>query len=138
MEIKAKVRASVAQPAKPASKGTDGKDIPAVAAIPAQPEKNATAQFEMPADLAGMTKAWGDGVVYAAAKNAVTISVQATMRRLMDAGKTAAEIQQAVKEFKPDVRNVVKQTAFEKASGALKSLTAEERAKLLKDLQGMK
>lgn len=132
MEIKAKVRAAGATPA---SKGKDGKDIPAT---PATPELNAVATFDMPADLAGMTKAWGDAVVYAAAKNAVVISIQASMRRLMEAKKTPAEISAAVKAFKPDVRNVVKQSAFEKATGAIKSLSAEERANLLKQLTAMK
>lgn len=137
MEIQAKVRAQAAVPAKPASK-VDGKDVAAVAAQPAKPEASAKANFNMPADLAGMSKLWGEQVVYAAAKNAIVISVQATMRRAIDAGKSAAEIQKVVDEFKPDVRNVVKQSAFEKATGAIKSLSAEERAKLLKELQAAK
>lgn len=132
MEIKAKVRASAAVPA---SKGKDGKDIPAQ---PAFPERTATAKFDLPADLASMTKAYGDAVVYAAAKNAIVISVQATMRRAIEAGKSAADISKIVSEFKPDVRNVVKQSAFEKATGAIKSLSAEERANLLKQLTAMK
>lgn len=132
MEIKAKVRASAAVPA---SKDKAGKDVPAQ---PAYPERVASAQFALPTDLAGLTKAYGDAVVYAAAKNAIVISVQATMRRAIEAGKSAAEISKIVSEFKPDVRNVVKQSAFEKATGAIKSLSAEERANLLKQLTAMK
>ena len=132
MEIQAKVRASAAVPA---GKDKAGKDVPAQ---PAYPERVAKAAFNMPADLASMAKAYSDAVVYAAAKNAIVISVQATMRRAIEAGKNAADISKLVSEFKPDVRNVVKQSAFEKATGAIKSLSAEERANLLKQLQGMK
>lgn len=132
MEIQAKVRA---QAAVPASKDKNGKDVPAT---PARPESTTKANFNMPADLDSMVKAFGGPVVYAAAKGAIVISIQALMRRMIDAGKPAAEIQKAVSEFKPDVRNVVKQSAFEKASGAIKSLTPEERKKLLADLQAQK
>lgn len=132
MEIKAKVRASLAVPA---SKGKDGKDVPAQ---PAFPERTATAQFALPTDLAGLQKAYGDAVVYAAAKNAIVISVQATMRRAIEAGKSAADISKIVSEFKPDVRNVVKQSAFDKASGAIKSLSADERKALLAQLTAIK
>lgn len=137
MEITAKVRAQPAQPATPA--GTkDGKPVAATPAVPAKPEMKATAQFNMPADLDAGVKAFGAPVVWAAAEGAITISVQALMRRMMEVGKSSAEIQKAVAEFKPDVRNVVKQSAFEKATGAIKSLSPEERAKLLRELQAIK
>lgn len=132
MEIQAKVRAQLAVPA---SKGKDGKDIPAQ---PAKPESTTKAQFNMPADLDSAVKAFGGPVVYAAAKGAIVISIQALMRRMLDAGKSLVEIQKAVAEFKPDVRNVVKQSAFEKATGAIKGLSADERVKLLKELQALK
>lgn len=139
MEIKAKVRAQPAQPAKAEVKDKDGKVVtPAVPAQPAKPEAIAKANFDMPANLADMAKKYGDDVVYSAAKGAIVIAVQALMRRMIDSGKQAAEIQAEVSKFTPDVRNVVKQTAFEKATGAIKSLSAEERAKLLKELQGVK
>lgn len=84
-----------------------------------------------------MRKNFGDEVVFKAAQDAITISLQAFMRRHIDKGTSAAEIQTAVNGWKPDVRSVVKASAFEKASGALSKLSAEERAALLKQLQGM-
>lgn len=125
-EIKAVVKP------RPASKGKDGKEIPATKG------GEAKAQFNMPANLAEAAKAWGEDVVWAAAEGAVVISVQALMRRMIDAGKTAAEISKAVAEYKPNVRTVVRQSAYEKATSAARSMTPEERAKLLKELQGMK
>ena len=132
MEIQAKVRASAAVPA---SKDKDGKEI---AAQPAKPERVTKANYDMPADLDGAIKSYGKDVVWAAAKGAIVISIQALMRRCIDAGKSQADIQKEVSAFKPDVRNVVKQSAFEKASKSLSQLTPEERKKLLADLQAMK
>lgn len=125
-EIKAVVKP------RPVSKDKAGKDIPATKG------GEATAAFNMPGNLAEASKAWGEDVVFAAAEGAVTISVQALMRRMIDAGKTPAEISKAVAEYKPNVRTVVRQSAYEKATSAARSMTAEERAKLLKELQGMK
>lgn len=129
MEISAKVRA---QPAVPAHKDKAGKDVAAVAA---KPESTTKANFDMPADLASMTKAYGDSVVYAAARGAIVISIQALMRRAIDTGKKQPEIQAMVSGFKPDVRNVVKQSAFEKVTTNITKLTPEERKALLKQLQ---
>lgn len=89
-------------------------------------------------NLAEMTKAFGEEVVFKAAQGAVIISLQAAIRRHIDKGTPVAEIQKAVDAWKPDVRSVTKASAFEKASSALGKLSAEERAALLKQLQGMK
>ena len=51
---------------------------------------------------------------------------------------TAAQIQAAVTAWQPDVRNVVRQSAFEKASSSLDKLTPEERKALLAKLQAIK
>lgn len=133
MQVQAKTKDSPAIPAHKDAK--TGKDVPAV---PAKKGSSATVNYDIPADLPGMTKAFGDAVVYAAAKGAIIIGLQAFIRRHIDKGTAPADIQKEVTAWKPDVRSVVKQTAFEKANSAIKGLSAEERAKLLKDLQGMK
>lgn len=123
MEISA-----VVQP-KPARKDKAGNPVPEVKG------GSAKANFNMPADLAGMAKTFGEAVTYEFAKSAIVIAVQALMRRMIQAGKSAAEIQQAVSGFKPDVRTAVRMTASEKAIQALRSLTPEERLKVLQEYQ---
>lgn len=130
MEVKAKVRPSPAR----VEKDKDGKDVQ----IPAFKGGEASAQFNLPGTLPELVKWASEQVVYAHAKGSIIISLQAAMRRMIEAGKSPAEIQQMVSAYKPDVKTVVKQSAFEKATGAIKSLSAEERAKLLKELQGLK
>lgn len=130
MEVKAKVRPSPAR----VEKDKDGKDVQ----IPAFKGGETSVQFNLPATLPELVKSYSEAVVYAHAKGSIIISLQALMRRMIEAGKNQADIQKAVNEWKPDVKTVVKQSAFEKATGAIKSLSAEERAKLLKELQGLK
>jgi len=104
----------------------------------------------IPATLADKVKAYGEDVVNGAAEDALVISVQAIMRRMMlpkvdKAGKvtappsSAADIQAAVTAWKPDVRTgAVRQTAFERATATLDKLTPEEKKALLARLTGGK
>lgn len=105
-----------------------------------------TVDCNIPASLADKTKAFGEDVVNSAAEDSLIITVQALMRRMMQpkvdkAGKvtkaasTAAEIQAAVAAWKPDVRTLVRQSAFEKATSSLDKLTPDERKALLAQLQ---
>lgn len=126
MEVTAKVRPT------PESKDKDGKVIPAFKG------GEVKVNFNLPGNLTDMVKAYTDPVVYAHAKGSIIISLQAGLRRMIEAGKSAAECQAFANSYKPDVRTVVKQSAFEKATSAAKSLSAEERAALLKQLQSMK
>jgi len=93
------------------------------------------AEYPIPENLEGFRKAFGDDVTYAAAKGAVVISLQAFMRRHIDKGAAQPAIQAEVAKWKPDVRSVVKQTAFEKVSSNLSKLSPEERKRLLAELQ---
>lgn len=88
--------------------------------------------------LPDLQKNFGDEVVAAAAKGAIVISLQAFVRRMIDANKSQAEIQAEVIKWKPDTRSVVKQTAFEKATSVLDKLSPEERKQLLAKLQATK
>lgn len=96
-----------------------------------------TVDYDVPNDLPGLQKAFGDAVIATAAKGAVVISLQSLMRRLIEKGKTAAEIQAEVAKWKPDTRTIVKQSAFEKAASSLDKLSVEERKQLLAKLQSL-
>ena len=89
-------------------------------------------------NLAEATKAFGEDVVFKAAQGAIVISLQAFIRRHIDKGSDAATIQKEVAAWKPDVRSVVKQSAFEKATSVLDKLSPEERKQLLAKLQAAK
>lgn len=95
-------------------------------------------EFDVPEKLPDLTKKFGDDVVTAAARAQIVISLQAFMRRLIEKGKTQAEVQAEASKWKPDVRTVVKQSAFEKATSQLDKLSADERKALLKKLQESK
>lgn len=97
-----------------------------------------TVEVAIPDGIDNLTKAYGPEVTGAAAKGAIVISLQAFMRRLIEKGKNQAEIQAEAAKWKPDVRTIVRQSAYEKASSSLDKLTPQERASLLKRLQELK
>ena len=94
--------------------------------------------FNVPDDLAGLAKACGDSIVASAAKGAIVIALQAFIRRHIEKGTPHADIQKEVNSWKPDVRTVTKQSAFEKAASSLDKLSPEERKQLLAKLQAAK
>ena len=93
--------------------------------------------YNLPEKLADLTKAYGEDVVAAAARGSIVISLQAFMRRHIEKGSTPAAIQTAVTAWRPDVRTIVAQSAFEKASSSLDKLTPDERKALLQRLQAL-
>lgn len=94
-----------------------------------------TVSFDLPEGEALIEK-YGAELVCNKAHGALVIDIQAAMRRLITAGKSQEEIQAAVSAWQPGVRGpVTKQTAFQKASGAIGQLSPEERAELLRKLQ---
>lgn len=94
-----------------------------------------TVDYDVPDTLEAQVTKFGKEVVAAHAGGSVVISAQAFIRRHIAKGSTPAQIQEALKTWKPDVRSAVKQTAFEKAAKSLAGLSEAERAQLLKDLQ---
>lgn len=94
-----------------------------------------TVNYDMPETLAELVKKFGEQVVETAANAQLIISLQAYMRRLIEAGKGKEEIQKEVDNWSPGVRSVVRQTPFERAASSLDKLTPEERASLLAKLQ---
>lgn len=93
-----------------------------------------TVEYNVPEKLADLVKAFGEDVVTAHAKGSIVIGLQAFMRRHIDKNKSATEIQVAVKDWKPGVRDAVKMTAFEKAASSIDKLSPQERQELLKRL----
>lgn len=102
--------------------------------------------FDMPENLEALTEKFGAEAVYNAAVDSFVITIQAAMRRKMVDKKdkdgkvtvpasSAAEIQAYVAEWKPDSRTVVRQSAVDKALSAVKTMTPEQRAALLAQLQ---
>lgn len=94
-----------------------------------------TVDYDVPDTLEAQVTKFGKEVVAAHAGGSIVISGQAFIRRHIAKGSTPAQIQEAMKTWKPDVRSAVKQTAFEKAARSLAGLSEAERAQLLKDLQ---
>ncbi len=90
--------------------------------------------INLPEKLEEQRKLFGDEVVAAHSHGSIVISAQAAMRRLIEKGKSAQEIQAALKDWKPGVRDAVKVSAFDKASSAIEKLSEQERADLLKRL----
>lgn len=111
------------------------------------PRAPVSAEANIPETLPELVKLYGEDVVAGAAIDALVISAQALMRRMMvpkydkegkqtAAASSAAEIQAAVAAWRPDVKTVVRQTAFERATSSIDKLTPEERKALLAKLQG--
>ena len=97
-----------------------------------------TVEYDIPNTLPALTNSFGEEVVAKAAQGAIVISLQAFMRRMIDKDTPHAAIQKEVSSWKPDVRSVTRQSAFEKATSSLDKLTPEERAALLHKLQSMR
>ena len=102
------------------------------------PQAPVTVEYDVPAGLDAKVKKFGADVIDAAAEDSIIISIQAFMRRLIGKGKTAAEVAVEVGKYQLSTRNLVLQSPFEKASTSLKSLSPEDRKKLLAELQAMK
>ena len=89
-----------------------------------------TVQYDLPEDLDGLVAKFGAEVVASNALGAIVISLQSLLRRHID--KPQEELQAIATEWRPDQRTApVKKTAFERATSAIGSLSAEERQALL-------
>lgn len=111
-------------------------------------DRSVTVEINIPETLAELTSEFGENVIAAAAIDSLVISAQAKMRSLMSPvtnkkGEVTREafsdeaIAVSMQAWRPDVKQVVRQTAFEKASGALDKLSLDERKALLERLRAM-
>lgn len=83
---------------------------------------------------------FGADVVATKARQSIIIDAQSFIRRQItpdkDGGvKSPDEIQAAINTWKPDNRVVTKQSAADKASAAIGSMTPDERKELLRKLK---
>lgn len=100
-------------------------------------------EYDMPADLAGLQKKFGDDVVYNKCVDSVTIDIQAKMRRALEAkneaDRTPEAIQAAVTAYVPSATDRVRRSPAEKVEDLAGKMTAEEKkaliAKLREDLK---
>ncbi len=78
---------------------------------------------------------FGADVVWAQAKRALVIAVQGHARGLLKSGKSVAEIQAALNEWKPGAPRA-KADPIEKAREVWAKMSAEDRANLLREYAG--
>jgi archaeosine-15-forming tRNA-guanine transglycosylase len=101
---------------------------------------NATIELRLPENLADALKWAGEAVVFGIFMKQVRIMVQALMRPMMEEGKTAAEIQATLAEWKPGVRLEKQALTVDKALEMVLTgkteLTAEQKAAMRKLLDG--
>ena len=94
-----------------------------------------TISYDLPESLEGLMEKYGEESVLNAARGSYVIALQSFCRRHIE--KDVDEIQALADAWNPNERAAaVKLSPFEKASKALGSLSAEERAELLARLQG--
>ena len=65
---------------------------------------NATIEYDFGTDLHAMIEKFGEDVVFSNARQAMKITAQAAMRRLLKAGKDQASIQETLNGWKPGVQ----------------------------------
>ena len=96
---------------------------------------SATVEFDFGANLQEAETKFGGEVLYKRFCAAVTIDIQALIRRKLDAEKPATpeEIQAAVDDWKPGVQRA-RTTKKEKAINLLADMSEEDRAEILASL----
>jgi hypothetical protein len=92
--------------------------------------KPVTVNYDLPNDLPGLIKKFGEEVVKAHAKGSIVVALQGFMRLKMQKGEKAAEVQKSVNEWKPNTRTPGK-SALEKTRDMLGKLDPELRKQLL-------
>jgi hypothetical protein len=93
-------------------------------------------QYDFGESLEEMKQKFGEEVVFSNAKQAITISIQALMRRKIEKGETEEAICQAVAEYVPGLAGE-RQDPVEKFKSRWANLSKEEREKLLDQLKQM-
>lgn len=93
-----------------------------------------TVQLDVPETLQDLIAKFGEETVVDNARASIVISAQALGRRHIE--KDQAELQSIFDSWNPSERSpAVKKTAFERATSAISSMSAEERQALLERLQ---
>ena len=93
-------------------------------------------QVSFPENFDEAVKAWGPEVLWTKARQSIVIDLQALVRRLLGKGKPQAEIQTLVNAWQPAVAGeVIRKTAFERASEDLIRCSPAEKKALLERIQ---
>ena len=97
----------------------------------------ATVKFNMGDNVQEVAKQLGEEITYNQLRGAVIVSLQAFMRAKMGAEKpvTGKELQEAVNQWKPGIRQPGKPPA-EKVKDLFAKLSDADRKALLKELRG--
>ena len=91
-----------------------------------------SAEYDLPEDLAGLTKRFTAEIVAKQARSAIVVSLQGYIRSLSNTGKSAKEIQKLVDEWLPSSRQPGKSKS-ERAQELFDQLSDEEKAAFLAD-----
>lgn len=97
--------------------------------------------YPMPANLDDLRAFCGDETVYHNAVDSITISIQAAMRRILDAPAEKKSDEQKQKEiealvnYKPSTGNVTRRSPTERIEDLTSKMSPEERAALIQKLQ---
>lgn len=95
-------------------------------------ERTATVNYDMPNTLDGLRSKFGDEIVASQAEAALVISLQAFMRRHID----ATDLQAKVDAWVPETRAAVqRKSAAEKVDDLIGGLSAEDRKALIAKLK---
>ncbi len=96
--------------------------------------KSVTVKYDIPEGLDELVKKFTDKVVVAHVRSSFIIALQSLLRGLLKAGKSPADVQKAVNEWKPGLRTPGKST-MDKIKDNVSKLSAEDKAALLKQLK---
>jgi hypothetical protein len=97
----------------------------------------ASADFDFGSDLDSMVEIFGENIVYKQALGALTVAAQGGLRSQFKQGKTPQQITEWAKTWKPGERKAGK-SPREKLMEQLASMSAEERAALLREAASTK
>ena len=93
-------------------------------------DKSATVNYDMPDTVKGCLDKFGEAVVFSLIDSAVTLDVQALIRRHLLTGKTQKQIQEAVDTYKPGIATKGK-SKVDKAGDLFDKMSPEERKAFL-------
>ena len=98
-------------------------------------DRVATVNFDMPESVEALVEKFGADVIASKAIAALTIDLQALIRRSLEGGKTDAEIQDIVSNWKPGERITIAKDPMAAALSLFKTKSPEEQEAFLAELR---
>jgi hypothetical protein len=96
--------------------------------------RSATVTVNVPENLEELGQHFGQDVVYSHAKRSIVIAMQTSIRGMLEAGKSDAEIQQAMVEWKPGVKRPAK-SPMDRVREEISRMSPEDKKRILKELR---